>query len=52
MNLQIATQLIMMFNFQVYQTCNIVKGTTISTFSKIGSVDQSKPCTQMYLQKS
>ena len=29
----------------------IVKRTCISIFRKIGLVDQSKPCTQIYLQK-
>ena len=40
-------------NFQnrLFQTCIIVKRTCISIFSKIGLVDQSKPCTQVYLQK-
>ena len=33
------------------QTCIIVKRTCISIFSKIGLVDQSKLCTQIYLQK-
>ena len=36
---------------QLFQTCIIVKRTCISIFSKIGLVDQSKPCTQIYLQK-
>ena len=30
----------------------IVKRTRTSIFSKIGLVDQSKPCTQIYLQKN
>ena len=34
-----------------FQTCIIVKLTCISIFSKIGLVDQSKTCTQIYLQK-
>ena len=34
-----------------FQTCIIVKRTCISIFSKIGIVDQSKLCTQVYLQK-
>ena len=34
-----------------FQTCIIVKRTCISIFSKIGLVDQSKLCTQIYLQK-
>ena len=34
-----------------FQTCIIVKRTCISIFSKIGLVDQSKTCTQIYLQK-
>ena len=33
-----------------FQTCIIVKRTCISIFSKLGLVDQSKPCTQIYLQ--
>ena len=33
------------------QTCIIIKRTCISIFSKIRFVDQSKPCTQIYLQK-
>ena len=36
---------------RLFQTCVIVKRTCISIFSKIGLVDQSKPCTQIYLQK-
>ena len=35
----------------LFQTCIIVKRTCISIFSKIGLVDQSKLCTQIYLQK-
>ena len=35
----------------VHQTCVIVKRTCISNISKLGLVDQSKPCTQTYLQK-
>ena len=34
------------------QTCTIIKRTCISLFSKMGFVDQSKPCTQIYMQKS
>ena len=34
-----------------FQTCFIVKSTCISIFSKFGLVDQSKLCTQIYLQK-
>ena len=34
-----------------FQTCIIVERTCISIFSKIGLVDHSKPCTQVYLQK-
>ena len=37
------------FKNRVIQTCIIVKRTRISIFSKIGFVDQSKPCTQIYL---
>ena len=36
---------------RLFQTCIIVKRTCITIFSKIGLVDQSKPCTQIYLQK-
>ena len=48
MNLQLP---IIFFLNQLFQTCIIVKRTCISIFSKIGLVDQSKPCTQIYLQK-
>ena len=34
-----------------FETCIIVKRTCISIFSKIGLVDQSKLCAQIYLQK-
>ena len=34
-----------------FQTCIIGYRTCISIFSKIGLVDRSKPCTQIYLQK-
>ena len=40
---------IFFFN-RLFQTCIIVKSTCISIFSKIGLEDQSKPCTQIYLQ--
>ena len=40
---------IIIFKNRLFQTCIIVKRTSI--FSKIGLVDQSKPCTQIYLQK-
>ena len=36
---------------RLFQTCIIVKRTRITIFSKIRLVDQSKPCTQIYLQK-
>ena len=39
------------FENRLFQTCIIVKRTCISIFSKIGLVDRSKPCTQIYLQK-
>ena len=42
---------IIIFKNRLFQTCIIVKRTCISIFSKIGLVDQSKPCTQIYLQK-
>ena len=47
-NLQIP---IAIFKNRPFQTCLIVKRTCISIFSKIGLVDQSKLCTQIYLQK-
>ena len=47
MNLQLP---IFFFKNQLFQTCIIVKRTSISFFSKIGLVDQSKLCTQIYLQ--
>ena len=34
----------------IFQTCIILQCTCISIFSKIRLVDQSKPCTQIYLQ--
>ena len=40
------------FKNRLFQTCIIVKRTCISIFRKIGLVDQSKPCTQIYLQKN
>ena len=36
---------------RLIQICVIVKRKCISIFSKLGSVDQSKPCTLIYLQK-
>ena len=42
---------IVIFKNRLFQTCIIVKHTCVSFFSKIGLVDQSKPCTQIYLQK-
>ena len=48
MNLQLP---IIFFLNQLFQTCIIVKRTSISIFSKIGLVDQPKLCTQIYLQK-
>ena len=42
---------IAIFKNRPFQTCIIVKRTCISIFSKIGLVDQSKLCTQIYLQK-
>ena len=47
-NLQIP---IAIFKNRLFQTYIIVKRTCISIFSKIGLVDQSKLCTQIYLQK-
>ena len=44
-------QLPIIFLNRLFQTCIIVKRTCISIFSKIWLVDQSKPCTQVYLQK-
>ena len=37
-------------NNRLFQTCIILQCTYISIFSKIRLVDQSKPCTQIYLQ--
>ena len=42
---------IAIFKNRPFQTCITVKRTCISIFSKIGLVDQSKLCTQIYLQK-
>ena len=42
---------IVIFKNRLFQTCIIVKCTCISILSKIGLVDQSKPCTQIYLKK-
>ena len=39
------------FKHLLFQTCIIVKRICITIFSKIGLVDQLKPCTQIYLQK-
>ena len=44
-NLQLTIEI---FKNRLFQTCVIVKRTCISIFTKIGLVDQSKPCTQMY----
>ena len=48
MNLQLP---INFFKNRFFETCIIVKRTCMSIFSEIGLVDQSKPCTQVYLQK-
>ena len=40
---------IAIFKDRPFQTCTIVKRTCISIFSKIGLVDRSKLCTQIYL---
>ena len=48
MNLQLP---IAIFKNRPFQTCTIVKRTCISIFGKIGLVDQSKLCTQIYLLK-
>ena len=40
---------IIIFKNRLFQTCIIVKRTCTSIFSKIGLVDLSKPCTQVYL---
>ena len=42
---------LIIFKNKLFKTCIIVKRTCISIFSKIGFVDQSKPCTQIYLQE-
>ena len=47
-NLQLPIEI---FKNRLFQTCIIVKRTYITIFSKIGLVDQSKPRTQIYLQK-
>ena len=47
---EFATTNIFFFKNRHFQTCIIVKRTCISIFSKIGLVDLSKPCTQVYLQ--
>ena len=47
---EFATTNIFFLKNRHFQTCIIVKRTCISIFSKIGLVDQSKTCTQIYLQ--
>ena len=47
MNFQLPIEI---FKNRLFQTCIIVKRTCVSIFSKIRLVDQSKPCTQIYLQ--
>ena len=47
-NLQLS---IAIFKNRPVRTCIIVKRKCISIFSKIGLVDQSKLCTQIYLRK-
>ena len=42
---------IAIFKNRPFPTCIILKHTCILIFSKIGLVDQSKLCTQIYLQK-
>ena len=42
---------IAIFKNRPFQICSIVKHTCISIFSTIRLVDQSKLCTQIYLQK-
>ena len=39
------------FKNRLFQTCIIVKRTGLLIYSKIGLVDRSKSCTQIYLQK-
>ena len=39
------------FEKKLFPTCIIVQRTCIAIFSRIGLVDQSKPCTQIYFQK-
>ena len=48
-NLQLPIEI---FKNRLFQTCVIVKRTCMSTFSKIGLIDQSKPCTQICLPKN
>ena len=38
------------FKHRLFQTCIVVKRKCLTIFSKIGLVDQSKSCTQIYLQ--
>ena len=47
-NLQLPIEI---FKNRLFQTCMTVKLTCMSIFSKIGLVDQLKPCTQIYWQK-
>ena len=47
---EFATTNIFFLKNRHFQTCIIVKRTCTSIFSKIGLVDLSKPCTQIYLQ--
>ena len=47
-NLQLPIEI---FKNRLFQTCIIVKRTCISIFSKIGLIDQSKPCTQICFGK-
>ena len=47
---EFATTNIFFLKNRHFQTCIIVKRTCISIFSKIGLVDQSKTCTQIYLR--
>ena len=42
---------IVFFFKRLLKTCIIIKRTCILIFSKIGLIDQSKPCAQIYSQK-
>ena len=43
---------IVIFKNRLFQACIFVKRTCMSIFSKIGLVDESKTCIQIYLRKN